>query len=160
MEIAIEKKNLADMDLIKGLRWEVTAIQKELNGLQAAIGSYPMEIDRLTNEIKLLENKSFTVPLDFVVSREVSDNPEYLETERKRLQEAQEIAQQRISELKAQNQREIERVQSALDIYREERFARHEKEKARIEYLLQMEKEAIDRLSSYVIIDVGLTSEN
>jgi len=87
MEIAIEKKNLQDMDLIKGFRWEVQAIQKELRPLQAAIGSYPMHLDRLTNDIKRLEKKDFTVALDFKVHTTVTDAPESLEIERKRFQE-------------------------------------------------------------------------
>ncbi len=154
MEIAIEKKKLSDMDLIKGLRWEMQAIQKELCPLQAGIGGYPMEIARLLNEIKLLENKSFFAPLDFVVCTVVGDDPELLESERKRFLEAQEIAQQRISELKDQNIREIERVKSQMDAYRQDRFARYEKEKERIEHLLELEKVAIDRLNSFVILEV------
>jgi len=161
MEILIEKSKLADMGLLEGFRWEVTAIQKELHPLQAGIGGYDMEINRLTNEIQLLEKKSFSVPLDFVVSREVPDNPEYLETERRWLQEAQEIAQKKIGELKAQNQREIERVKSAMDTYRQERFARHEKEKERIKELLQLEKVVMDRMNEFLIIDVRpMLSEN
>ena len=93
MEIAIEKKKLSDMDLIKGLRWEVVAIQKELLPLQAGIGGYDMEINRLTKEIQLLESKRFTAPLDFQVSTEVNDNPELLENERIRFIEAQIFAQ-------------------------------------------------------------------
>ncbi len=158
MEIAIEKKKLSDMDLIKGLRWEVAAIQKELRPLQAGIDGYPMEIDRLTKEIQLLENREFTEPLDFEVTSEVSDDPKHLENERKRFLEAQEIAQQRISEYKAQNQRQIERFQSELDTYRKERFARHEKEKVRIKELLQLEKVAMDRLNDFVILDVRSAS--
>lgn len=154
MEIAIEKKKLSDMDLIKGLRWEVEAIQKELRGLQAGIDGYPMEIDRLTKEIQLFENKSFTAPLDFEVCTVVGDDLELLENERKRFLEAQEIAQQKISELKAQNLREIERVKKQLEAYREARFSRYEKEKERIEHLLEMEKVAIDRLNSFVILEV------
>jgi len=154
MEIAIEKKKLSDMDLIKGLRWEVAAIQKELRPLQAGIGGYDMEINRLTKEIQLLESKSFTVPLDFQVSTEVNDNPELSENERIRFIEAQIFAQQQISELKAQNLREIGRVKSQMDAYRQERFSRHEKEKERIEHLLELEKVAIDRLNSFVILEV------
>jgi len=164
MEIAIEKKKLSDikklsdMKLINGLQWEAAAIQSELRGLQAAAGVYPMEIDRLTKEIQLLENREFTEPLDFEVTSEVSDDPKHLENERKRFLAAQEIAQQRISEYKAQNQRQIERFQSELDTYREERFARHEKEKVRIKELLQLEKVAIDRLNDFVILDVRSAS--
>jgi len=154
MEIAIEKKKLSDMDLIKGLRWEVAAIQKELRPLQAGIGGYDMEINRLTKEIQLLESKSFTVPLDFQISTEVNDNPELSENERIRFIEAQIFAQQQISELKAQNQRQIECVKGELDAYREKRFSRHEKEKERIEHLLELEKVAIDRLNDFVILEV------
>jgi len=67
MEILIEKSKLADMNLIKGFRWEVEAIQKELRPLQAASGVYDMEINRLTNEIRLLKSKSLPSTLDFVV---------------------------------------------------------------------------------------------
>ncbi len=158
MEIAIEKKKLSDMDLIKGLRWEVAAIQKELRPLQAGIGGYDMEINRLTKEIQLLESKSFTVPLDFQVSTEVNDNPELSENERIRFIEAQIFAQQQISELQAQNLREIGRVKSQMDAYRQERFSRHEKEKERIEHLLELEKVAMDRLNSFVILDVRSAS--
>jgi len=154
MEIAIEKKKLSDMDLIKGLRWEVAAIQKELRPLQAGIGGYDMEINRLTKEIQLLESKGFTAPLDFQVSTEVNDNPELLENERIRFIEAQIFAQQQISELKAQNLREIGRVKSQMDAYRKERFSRHEKEKERIKHLLELEKVAMDRLNDFVILDV------
>jgi len=154
MEIAIEKKYLAEVGLIKGYRWEVEAIQKELRPLQAGIDGYPMEIDRLTNEIQLLENREFTEPLDFEVTSEVSDDPKHLENERKRFLEAQEIAQQRISEYKAQNQREIERVQSALDTYRQERFVRHEKEKKRIIELEELLEVVLARMNQFVIIDV------
>ncbi len=155
MEIAIVKKKLSDMDLIKGLRWEVAAIQKELRPLQAGIGGYDMEINRLTKEIQLLESKSFTAPpLDFQVSTEVNDNPELLENERIRFIEAQIFAQQQISELKAQNLREIGRIKRQMDVYRQERFPRHEKEKERIEELLELEKVATDRLNSFVILDV------
>jgi len=164
MEIAIEKKKLSDikklsdMKLINGLQWEAAAIQSELRGLQAAAGVYPMEIDRLTKEIQQLENREFTEPLDFEVTSEVSDDPKHLENERKRFLKAQGVAQQRISEYKAHNQREIERVKSAMDTYREERFARHEKEKVRIKELLQLEKVAIDRLNDFVILDVRSAS--
>jgi len=154
MEIAIEKKKLSDMKLVNGLQWEVAAIQKELRQLQAGIDGYPMEMDRLINEIQLLESKDFSVALDYKVSTSVTDDPESLETERKRFVKAQEGAQQKISELKDQNLREIERVQSALDTYRHERFARYEKEKVRIKELLQMEKVAIDRLNDFVILEV------
>jgi len=154
MEILIEKSKLADMNLIKGLRWEVQAIQKELRPLQAGIGGYDMEIDRLTKEIQLLENREFTEPLDFEVTSEVSDNPKYLENERKRFLEAQEIAQQRIAEYKAQNQREIERVQSALDTHRQERFARHEKEQKRIIELEELLEVVLARMNEFLIIDV------
>jgi len=154
MEILIEKSKLADMNLIKGLRWEVNAIQKELHSLQAGIGGYDMEVKRLLNEIQLLENREFTEPLDFEVTSEVSDNPKYLENERKRFLEAQEIAQKRISEYKAQNQREIERVQSALDTHRQERFARHEKEKKRIIELEELLEVVLARMNQFLIIDV------
>ena len=96
------------------------AIQKELRPLQAGIGGYDMEVTRLLNEIQLLESKSFTAPVDFQVSTVVGDDPKLLENERKRFLEAQEIAQQKISELKAQNQREIVRVKSALDTHRQD----------------------------------------
>ena len=154
MEILIEKSKLADMNLIKGFRWEVEAIQKELRPLQAAIDGYPMEIDRLTNEIKLLQSKTFTAPLDFQVDTMVGDDPTLLENERKRFLEAQEIAQQKISELKAQNQREIARVQSALDTHRQERFARHEKEKKRIIELEELLEVVLARMNQFLIIDV------
>jgi len=154
MEIAIEKKKLSDMKLINGLQWVVQAIQKELHPLQAGFGGFDMEVTRLLNEIQLLENKSFTAPLDFQVSTSVNDDPELLENERKRFIQAQILAQQQISELKAQNQREIDRVKSALDAYREKRFPRHEKEKERIEELLKMEKVATDRLNDFVILEV------
>jgi len=154
MEIAIKKSKLEDMDLIKGLRWEVAAIQKELHPLLAGINGYPMEVDRLTKEIQLLESREFTEPLDFEVTAAVSDDPKHLENERKRFLEAQEIAQQRITEYKTHNQREIDRVKSELDAYREERFAKHEKEKERIKHLLELEKVAIDRANSYVILEV------
>jgi len=160
MEIAIEKKNLSDMNLIKGLRWELRAIQEELRGLQAGVGGYPMEIDKLTNEIQLLENKSFTVPLDFEVSTEVTDNLKSLEIERKRFLEAQEIAQQKISELKAQNLREIERVKSQLDVYKTERLSRHEHDKGRIKELSKKEKELTERLNGFVILDTRPVLEN
>jgi len=122
--------------------------------LQAGIDGYPMEIDRLTNEIELLENREFTEPLDFEVTSEVSDDPKHLENERKRFLEAQEIAQQRISEYKAQNQREIERVKSALDTYRQDRFARHEKEKKKIIELEECLEVVLARMNQFVIIDV------
>jgi len=154
MDIAIDKANLADMKLIQGLRWEVEAIQKELRPLQAGIDGYPMEINRLTKEIQLLENKSFSVPLDFIVSREVGDNPKEQETELRWLQEAQQLAQQKISELKAQNQREIERVKSALDTHRQECFARNEKEKKRIIELEELLEVVLDRMNQFFIIDV------
>jgi len=154
MEILIEKSKLADMNLIKGLRWEVEAIQKELRPLQAGIDGYPMQIDRLTNDIKLLENKDFSVALDFQVSTEVTDNPKSLETERKRFIKVQEIAQQQISELKAQNLREIERVKSQMDTYRTERFARHEKEQKRIIELEELLEVVLARMNQFVIIDV------
>jgi len=154
MEILIEKSKLADTNLIKGFRWEVEAIQKELRPLQAGIGGYDMERNRLTNEIQLLENKSFTAPVDFQVSTEVSDDPKLLENERERFLEAQEIAQQKISELKAQNQREIERVKSALDTHRQERFARHETEKKRIIELEELLKVVLARMNQFVILDV------
>jgi len=155
MEILIEKKKLADMGLIKGLRWEVQAIQKELRPLQAGIDGYPMQIDRLTNDIKLLKSKTFTAPVDFEVTTEVSDDPESLEKERERFLEAQEISQQKISELKAQNQREIERVISALDTYRTERFARHEKDKERIFELQELLRVVQARMNEFYIIDVS-----
>jgi len=154
MEIALEKKNLSDMNLIQAIRWELRAIQTELRGLQAAIGGYPMKIDRLTNEIQLLENKDFSVALDFKVSTEVTDNLKSLEIERKRFLEAQATAQQKISELKAQNQREIERIKSQLDTYKTERLTRHKRDKERIKELLKKEKELTDRLNGFVILDV------
>ncbi len=154
MEILIEKSKLADMNLIKGFRWEVEAIQKELRPLQAASGGYDMEVTRLTKEIQLLENREFTEPLDFEVTSEVSDDPKYLENERKRFLEAQEIAQQRISEYKAQNQREIERVKSALNTHRQERFARDEKEKKRIIELEECLEVVLARMNQFLIIDV------
>ena len=160
MEIAIEKKNLSDMNLIKGLRWEVGAIQKELRGLQAGIGGYPMEIDRLTNEIEQLENKSFTAPLDFEVTTEVSDNPELLENERKRFLKAQKTAQKKIGELKARNLRDILHIKNQLDAYREKRFSIQEKDKARIKELSQLEKVAMDRLNDFVILDVRPVLQN
>jgi len=160
MEVYMEKSKLADMDLVKGLRWELEGIQKELRGLQAGVGGFPMEIDRLTKEIQLLEKKSFTSPIDFQITTEISDDPKLLENERKRFFEAQKSAQQRISELKDQNIREIERVKSALDTYREARFPRHEKEKERIEELLEKEKELIDRLDGYVVLDVQPVLQN
>jgi len=85
---------------------------------------------------------------------EVSDDPESLEKERERFLEAQEIAQQRISELKDQNQREIERVISALDTYRTERFARYEKDKERIFELQELLRIVQARMNEFVIIDV------
>jgi len=154
MEILIEKSKLADMNLIKGLRWEVNAIQKELRPLQAGIGGYDMEINRLTNEIQLLENKDFSVALDFKVHTTVTDDPESLEIERKRFQATQETAQQEISDLKAENLREIERVISALDTYRTERFARHEKEKERIFELKELLRVVQARMNEFLIIDV------
>jgi len=154
MEILIEKSKLADVGLIKGLRWEVAAIQKELRPLQAGIDGYPMQIDRLTNDIKLLENKDFSVALDFKVHTTVTDAPESLEIERERFQAAQETAQQKISELKAQNQREIERVISALDTYRTERFARYEKDKERIFELQELLRVVQARMNEFLIIDV------
>jgi len=154
MEILIEKSKLADMNLIKGFRWEVEAIQKELRPLQAAIDGYPMEVTRLTKEIQQLESKTFTVPLECVLSSEVSDDPELLETERRWLREAQESAQQKISDLKAENQREIDRVKSALDTHRQERFARHEKEKKRIIELEELLKVVLARMNQFLIIDV------
>jgi len=160
MEVFIEKSKLVDMDLIKGLGWELEGVQKELRGLQAGVGGYPMEINRLTNEIKLLEKKDFTVPLDFEVTTEVTDDLERLENERNRFLEAQERAQKKISELKAQNQREIERVKSALNTYKTERLARHEKEKERIEVLLEREKELIGRLSCYVVLETRPVLQN
>jgi len=154
MEILIEKSKLADMDLLTGFRWEVQAIQKELRPLQAASGGYDMEVTRLTKEIQLLENREFTEPLDFEVTSEVTDDPKHLENERKRFLEAQEIAQQRISEYKAHNQREIERVKSALDTHRQERFARHEKDKKRMLELEEFLKVVLARMNEFLIIDV------
>lgn len=154
MEILIEKSKLADMNLIKGFRWEVEAIQKELRPLQAASGGYDMEVTRFLNEIQQLENKSFTAPIDFQIITEVGEDPKLLENERKRFQEAQEIAQQKISELKAQNQREIERFKSALNIHRQERFARDEKEKKRIIELEECLEVVLARMKEFVILDV------
>ena len=158
MKIAIKKSKLADMNLILAIRWDLGAIQKELRGLQAGVDGYPMEINRLINEIQLLENKDFTEPLDFEVTSEVVDSPEHLENERKRFLKAQEIAQQRISEYKAQNQREIERVQSELDAYKTERLSRHKREKDRIKELLKKEKETTEMLNGYVILNVTSAS--
>jgi len=161
MEILIEKSKLAEMGLLSGFRWEVQAIQKELRPLQAGIGGYDMEVTRLTNEIQLLESKSFTASVDFAVTTEVSDDPKSLEIERKRFLEAQEIAQQEIAELKAQNQREIARVQSALDTHRKERFARHEKDKKRMLELEECLEVVLARMNEFVIIDVRpMLSEN
>jgi len=154
MEILIEKSKLADMKLSKGVRWEVEAIQKELRPLQAGIGGYDMEINRLTNEIQLLENKDFSVALDFKVHTTVTDAPESLEIERERFQAAQETAQQKISDLKAENLREIERVKSALNTYRTARFERHEKEKKRIIELEELLEVVLARMNEFVIIDV------
>lgn len=154
MEILIEKKKLADMNLIKGLRWEVQAIQKELRPLQAGIDGYPMQIDRLTKDIKLLENKDFSVALDFKVHTTVTDAPESLEIERERFQAAQETAQQEITDLKAQNLREIVRVRKQLDTHRQERFARHEKEKKRILELEELLSVVQARMNEFLIIDV------
>jgi len=161
MEILIEKSKLAEMNLIKGLRWEEKAIQKELRPLKAGIDGYPMRVNGFTAEIKLLESKSFTAPIDFEVSTEVSDDPKLLEKERERFLEAQEIAQQKISEFKAQNLREIKRVKSALDIHRKERFARHEKDKKRIIELEELLEVVLARMNQFLIIDVRpMLSEN
>jgi len=160
MEVYIEKSMTVDMDLIKGLRWELEGVQKELGGLRAGIGGYPMEIDRLTNEIQQLENKSFTATVDFEVSTEVSDDPELLENERKRFLKAQEIAQKKIGELKARNLRDILHIKNQLDAYKTERLARHEKEKERIEVLLEREKELIGRLSCYVVLETRPVLQN
>jgi len=124
MEVYIEKSMTVDTDLIKGLRWELEGIQKELRGLQAGVDGYPMGIDRLTNDIKLLESKTFTAPVDFEVTTEVSDDPELLENERKRFIKAQEIAQNKIGELKARNLRDILNVKNELDAWRDKRFSR------------------------------------
>jgi len=160
MEVFIDKSMTVDRDLIKGLRWELEGIQKELRGLQAGVDGYPMEITRLTNEIQLLENKSFTAPVDFQVSTEVSDDPKLLENERKRFIKAQEIAQQKIGELKARNLRDIIHIKNQLDAYREKRSSRHEKEKERIEVLLEREKELIGRLSCYVVLETRPVLQN
>jgi len=126
MEILIEKSKLADMNLIKGFRWEVEAIRKELRPLQAASGGYDMEINRLTNEIQLLKSKSLLSTLDFVVYT-----------------------------------RENDRLQSALDAYREEHSARHEKEKDRIIELEECLEVVLARMNQFVIIDVRpMLSEN
>jgi len=160
MEVYIKKSMTVDTDLIKGLTLELGSVQKELHQLQAGVGGFPMEIDRLTKEIKLLENKDFSVALDFQVHTTVTDDPKSLETERKRFVKAQEIAQKKIGELKVQNQREIERVKSALNTYKTERLSRHEKEKERIEELLEKEKELIGRLSSYVVLETRPVLQN
>jgi len=160
MEVYIEKSKLVDMDLIKGLRWELEGVQKELRGLQAGVGGYPMEIDRLTNEIPLLENKSFTAPIDFEVTTEITDDKKLLENERKRFFEAQKLAQQKIGELKARNLRDILHIKNQLDAYKTERLARHEKEKDRIEELLEKKKELIDRLDGYVVLETRPVLQN
>jgi len=155
MEIAyIDKSKLLDGGKVKDKQRELEAIRKELRGLQAGIDGYPMEISRLTNKIQLLKNKSFTVPLDFEVTTEVTDDPERLEIERNRFLEAQELAQKKISELKAQNLRDIGHVKKELETYKEERQPRHEKGKDRIKELEQKEQELTDELNAYVVVEV------